>query len=87
MTPQNAYRLIPLEKLFRCPKGSVNWEPVEIESAFPTVKEGVAEEIAVMLDKRLETDIPLMQLPMAAESVSLAENMFGYHCCPNYSEC
>ncbi|MGV8058390.1 MAG: Gfo/Idh/MocA family protein [Smithellaceae bacterium] len=78
MTPQNAYRLIPLEKLFRCPKGSVNWEPVEIASAFPNVKEGVTEEIAIMLNKDLENSIPLVTLKNAADHAKLAENIFGY---------
>jgi hypothetical protein len=78
MTPQNAYRLIPLEKVFRCPHGSVNWEPVEIAAAFPKIKEGVAEEVAVMLNDTWEKDCPLINLHKASELVKLAENIFGY---------
>jgi len=78
MTPQHAYRFIPLEKLFRCPKGSVNWEPVEVTPAFPQVKEGVAEEVAVMLSIDGEKDCPLITLSKSSEFVKLAENIFGY---------
>jgi predicted dehydrogenase len=79
MTSQNAYRLIPLEKLFRCPKGSVNWEPVEIMPAFSHVKEGVAEELALMLDDALEKSISAaVTLADAARYVKLAESLFGY---------
>ncbi len=78
MTPQSAYRLIPLEKLFHCAKGSINWERVEITPAFSHVKEGVAEEVAVMLNDRLEKDIPLVGLNKTAAILKLAENIFGY---------
>jgi predicted dehydrogenase len=78
MTRKNAYRLIPLEKLFRCSKGSVNWEPVGFETAFPGIKEGVAEEVAVMLDAELETVVPLIGPAAAGDFVKLAESIFGY---------
>ena len=78
MTNHNAYRLIPLEKLYSCPKGSVNWEEIECPSAYPDVKKGVAEEIAIMLNKELEKDIPLANLKQAAFLTKLAEEIFGY---------
>jgi hypothetical protein len=78
MTPQNAYRLIPLEKLFRCPKGSVIWEEVEITQAYAHIKEGIAEQIAVMFQEELEMDIPLMKLNDATYFLKLAEDIFGY---------
>lgn len=78
MTPKNAYRLIPLEKLFRCPKNSVNWESVEIQSAFSNVKEGVAEEITIMLIPEMEAEIPLVTLSKAASFTKLAEKIFSY---------
>ena len=39
MTPQNAYRLIPLEQLYRCKKGAFDWELVETTTVFPGVKQ------------------------------------------------
>lgn len=78
MTPGGAYRLIPLEKLFHCPKGSVNWTPIELKCAYPDVKEGIAEELAVMLKKELEDDIPLATLEYAADLTSLAEKILSY---------
>jgi len=78
MTPKNAYRLIPLEKLFRCPKGSVNWEQLEINAAYPTVKEGIAEEVAIMLVPEMENKYPLATLHQAAKFLIFAENIFNY---------
>ena len=78
MTPMNAYRLIPLEKLFRCPKGTVAWEAVELTPAFPQVKEGVAEEIAIILNPSLESEHPLVTLNDALSLTQLAEKILGY---------
>ena len=78
MTPQNAYRLMPLEELYTCKKGTFDWEIIETTSAFPTVKQGVAEEIAVMLDISIEENIALVDLQKGAQLTALAEKIFGY---------
>jgi len=78
MTSENAYRLLPLEGLFRCKKGTFNWEEVAFESPFPDVKSGVAEEIAIMLSPRMENDLPLVSLKKAGDYIELAEKIFGY---------
>ncbi|MBI4620255.1 MAG: Gfo/Idh/MocA family oxidoreductase [Desulfobacterales bacterium] len=78
MTPQNAYRLVPLEKLFCCPKSSFEWELVETTSAFPDVKQGIAEEVAIMLYPEMEKTIPLVTVHEAAEYTGLADQIFGY---------
>lgn len=78
MTPKNAFRLIPLEQLHICPKGSFTWNCVETTSAFPEVKQGVAEEIAIMLDHELEKDIPLVTLEKAVDFARLSEEIFKY---------
>jgi len=78
MTTKNAYRLIPLEKLFFCPKNSVNWREIKVTPAYPNAKDGIAEEIAIMLDKKLEKNIPLITLKKAFLLNRLAENIFGY---------
>jgi predicted dehydrogenase len=78
MTPENAYRLIPLEKLYRCARGTFDWEPVDFETTFPGVKEGLAEEIAIMLEPSLEEFLPLFTLEKALKYNKLAEKIFGY---------
>jgi len=78
MTPKNTYRLIPLEKLYKCSKGSINWESLEVTCAYPKVKYGVAEEIAVMLEPELEKFIPMVTIKQASLFTRLAENIFNY---------
>ena len=78
MTDARAYRLISLEELFCCEKGSVEWKPVEINPAFAECKVGVAEELAVMLAPELEDSIGLVTLEKAISFTELAENIFGY---------
>ncbi|MBN2282908.1 MAG: Gfo/Idh/MocA family oxidoreductase [Deltaproteobacteria bacterium] len=78
MTPENAYRLIPLEQLYRCKKGSFNWELVETTSAYPYAKQGIAEEVAIMLALELEKAVPLVDIKKAAEYTKLAEVILGY---------
>jgi len=78
MTPQSAYRLIPLEKLSVCARESVEWHSVDVVAAYPEAKEGVAEQIAVMLEPTLEPHLPLMDLHRTASVIRLAENIFGY---------
>jgi len=79
MTKENAYRLIPLEELHVCQKGTTEWKKVSFEKAFSEVKEGVAEEIAVMLSKNLPKELELPNLEKAAELNRLAEKIFGYN--------
>jgi predicted dehydrogenase len=78
MTDKRAYRMIPLEKVFVCEKGSVEWKPVEFECAFGECKMGVAEELAVMLRPEMEGEIGLVTLEEAARYTRLAEDVFGY---------
>lgn len=78
MTLENAYRLIPLEQLYRCKKGTFNWELVETTSAFPDVKQGIAEEVGIMLDLEFEKTVPLVTIKKAAKYNELAEEILGY---------
>jgi predicted dehydrogenase len=78
MTPENAYRLVPMEDLFVMRKGTFSWEKVEFDIPYPGVKQGVAEELAVMLEPSLEAAIPLVTLEQAAVYTRLAEEIFGY---------
>ena len=78
MTNKNTYRLIPLEGLCVCHKGSVDWEPVKLNPAYPLVKTGIAEQIAVMLDHKKEQEIGLITLEKAIQYNKLAEKILGY---------
>jgi len=78
MTPKYAYRLMPLEQLYHCKNGSFIWDLVETKMAYPTVKQGVAEEIAIMLKPELEQHCRLVDLRKAYNYNKLAENIFGY---------
>ena len=78
MTLQNAYRLIPLEQLYKCKRGTFNWDIIETTSAFPEVKQGIAEEVAIMLDLELGKTIPLITIEKAAEYTKLVEEILGY---------
>ena len=79
ITKNNIYRLIPLEKLFKQSKGSTDWTEILINNAFPDVKTGFAEEIAVMLSDELDEKIGMVSLKKAFEYNKLAEMIFGYH--------
>ena len=78
VTKENIYRLIPLEKLYGLSKGSTEWKEIVVESAFPKVKDGIAEEIAVMLDDDLESKIGMISLQKAIKYNEIAEVIFGY---------
>lgn len=78
MTKENAYRLISLEELFVCHKGSFEWQPVPFKTAYPNVKQGVAEEVTLMLSKEAENKIPLVTLEKAALFNKIVEKIFGY---------
>jgi predicted dehydrogenase len=78
MTNENAYKLVSLEQLFVCPKNSFSWESVSFDIPFPDVKQGISEEIAVMLYPELEENIPLISLEKAAQFNQIAEKILGY---------
>ena len=77
-TTENAYRMVPLERLEVCHRGSVEWIPVAFTAAFADVKAGVAEELAVMLDPALESMLPLPTLADGIRLARLGEQIFGY---------
>ena len=79
MTKKNAYRLIPLEGLYVCKKGTTEWKPVDFEIAFEDTKFGIAEEIVVMLDDKLERKIGMTTLEKAIQYNKLAEKIFDYN--------
>ena len=78
MTQENAYRLVSLEELFVCHKNSFEWEKIPFDVSYPKAKQGVCEEIALMLDEKLEEKIPLVTLSLATKFNKIAEQMLGY---------
>ncbi len=78
MTSQNAYRLISLEELYICHKDSFEWGKIPFKIAYPKVKQGVAEEISLMLEEEIEEKIPLITLEKAAVFNQVAEKILGY---------
>ena len=78
MTSDNAYRLIPLEELYVCPKGSTTWQKVPFKVAYPGVKQGIAEQIALMFDRQTENKIKLVSLEKAVDFNKAMEKFFGY---------
>ncbi len=78
MTKENSYRLMPLEKIFVCKKGTVEWKPVDFQVAFQESKFGIAEEVVAMLDDELEDEIGMVTLEKAIEYNKIAEKIFGY---------
>jgi len=78
ITRKNGYRLIPLEELYVCKKGTVSWEAVSLRSSFPDVKPGIGEEISVMLNNKIDDCIPMVSIERAIEYNKLAEKIFKY---------
>jgi len=77
-TAKNSYQLIPLEELYACARDTGNWNKVSFEKAFPDVKQGMAEEIAIMLDDDNKHKSMLPTLEDAAGFNKLAEKIFDY---------
>jgi len=75
-TKKNAYRLVPLEKLYRCPRNSTTWSPVTFTKKYPEVKEGISEQILAMLTQKNSSN--LVSLEEASKFNQVAEKIFGY---------
>lgn len=77
-TRHNSYQLIPLEGLYACKRDAGTWDQVPFDTAFPNIKPGFAEEVAIMLDdSRLHRSI-LPSLHKASRYNALAEEIFDY---------
>lgn len=77
-TEKNSYRLMPLEELYMCPKNEINWSLVPLQPAFPHIKPGLAEQIAIMLASDVEVKSELVNLKKATQLIKTAEKIFGY---------
>lgn len=79
MTKKGAYKMAPLEELYFSKKGTVNLNKIPLKVAYPKVKQGVAEEIALMLNPKLEKETPLFTLEQGIKLIKIGELIFGYH--------
>ena len=77
-TKENSYFLIPLEELYVCKKFTGITLPVDFDIAFPDLKLGIPEEIAIMLDETSGLD--LITLEYAAKLNQITEKIMGYSC-------
>ena len=77
-TKKNLYQLVPLEKLYCCPKGKFDWREIPLNTSYSEVKTGVAEEIAIMLSNRKKMKKEMISLSKAIEFNKLADKIFGY---------
>jgi predicted dehydrogenase len=75
-TKENSYILTPLEELYVCKRFTGTILPVEFDVAFPDVKLGIAEEIAIMLDD--SSGLELVTLEYAAKLNQITEKIMGY---------
>jgi predicted dehydrogenase len=78
MTKNNWYKLSPLEELQVCPKKSTKWTQISFKKEFPNVKQGIAEEIAYMLDPKIQKKNEFITLENAGKFIKLANKIFGY---------
>ena len=78
MTKENSYRLMPLEEIHVCKKGTVEWKSVDFQVAFQELKFGIAEQVVTMLDDELEDEIGMVTIEKAIEYNKIAEKIFGY---------
>jgi hypothetical protein len=73
-----AYRLCPLEKLFRRESAMGEWEEVPVTSFAPQVKAGILEEVAAMLTPAIKRGIPQVSIKESEILTRYAESVFGY---------
>ena len=52
---------------------------MDFEKAFPDIKQGIAEEVAIMLQNQVEIKENLPNLKKTVEFNKIAEKIFGYN--------
>ena len=78
MTKKNSYRLMPLEQLEMCPTGKTTWQPIKLDTCFDDVKQGVAEELSIMLSNNKKLDSILPSLDEGSKINKIGMKIFGY---------
>ena len=78
MTKNNSYRLMPLEELEVCATGKTIWKSVKLDTCFNDVKQGVAEELSIMLSNNKKMNSILPNLEEVSKLNKIAMKIFGY---------
>jgi predicted dehydrogenase len=78
MTKDKSYRLLPIEGLFMCEKGSVDWNPVSFNSTSSKTKPGILEQVIIMLNPNLEKNCPLTTLEQSIDYIKIATKILNY---------
>lgn len=81
-TKENSYLLVPLEKLYVCPKFTGDISPVEFKIAFPDMKLGIPEEIAIMLENPPQIDLTTLEYGSRLNQIT--EKIMGYSSIKSY---
>ena len=76
-TKKNSYKLIPLEELYQCPKNSQTYNLIPFKKAYAETKQGLSEEIALMLSQNLDTT-SFVTISKAKKFIKTAQKIFGY---------
>ncbi len=77
-TPQSAYRLCPIERLWRKTAATGEWEEVSVATVAPSVKAGLLEQAAAALMPELRACVRLVSLHEAAALTRYVEDICGY---------
>ncbi|OGQ47351.1 MAG: hypothetical protein A3H42_01645 [Deltaproteobacteria bacterium RIFCSPLOWO2_02_FULL_46_8] len=77
-TKEASYSLAPLEKLFRRTSFKEPWQEVPLHVFNETVKVGIVEEVAAMLNPELRKNIPVFSLEDTIQLTKFGEEVFGY---------
>ncbi|MCG3204414.1 MAG: hypothetical protein KCHDKBKB_01129 [Elusimicrobia bacterium] len=73
-----AFRFCPLEKLQTKKHSLAEWEDVPVSVFNSSLKPGLAEELAAMVDPEIRKVVALMDLKKTAELTRFTEDVFGY---------
>ena len=77
-TTGTSFRFCPLETLCIKHEALTDWENLHVEAFDETLKAGVAEQVAAVLDPSVGRSLPLISLRDAASLAEYGENIFGY---------
>ncbi len=77
-TSKSAYRFCPLEKLQQKKMSLGEWEDVAISTFDSTLKTGIAEQLAALVDPEIEAAVGLLDLFQTERLTRFTEDIFGY---------
>jgi len=69
---------MPLEQLEMCPTGKTTWQSIKLDTCFDDVKQGVAEELSIMLSNNKKLDSILPSLDEGSKINKIGMKILGY---------